>query len=89
MKKLFITTLLIAGLMIVIPISAAKITAEKVGSKINVTIDNKFFTSYIFSDDEKYPFFYPVNGPFQEDLLLRCEMENILITVLCFSDAIW
>ncbi len=25
--------------------------------------DGKYFTSYIFSDDEKYPFFYPVNGP--------------------------
>jgi hypothetical protein len=62
MKKLIIATL-IAGLMIVIPLSAAKITAEKVGSKINVTIDNKYFTSYIFSEDEKYPFFYPVNGP--------------------------
>jgi hypothetical protein len=63
MKKLFIWTLLIAGLLIVIPISAAKISAEKVGSKINVTINSKFFTSYIFSGDEKYPFFYPVNGP--------------------------
>ena len=47
----------------IVPVSAARITAEKVGSKINVTIDNMFFTSYIFSDDEKYPFFYPVNGP--------------------------
>jgi len=63
MKRLFIVTLLTAGLMIVIPLSAAKITAVKVGSKINVTIDNKYFTSYIFSEDEKYPFFYPVNGP--------------------------
>jgi hypothetical protein len=63
MKRLYIGTLLIACLMIVIPISAAKITAVKVGSKINVTIDNKYFTSYIFSEDEKYPFFYPVNGP--------------------------
>jgi hypothetical protein len=63
MKRLFFTTLLIAGLMIVIPLSAAKITAVKVGSKINVSIDNKYFTSYIFSEDEKYPFFYPVNGP--------------------------
>jgi hypothetical protein len=35
----------------------------KVGNKINVSIDGKFFTSYIFSSDEKYPFFYPVNGP--------------------------
>jgi hypothetical protein len=44
-------------------LSAAKINAVKVGSKINVTINGKYFTSYIFSDDEKYPFFYPVNGP--------------------------
>jgi len=44
-------------------LQAAKITAVKVGSKINVTIDGKYFTSYIFSSDEKYPFFYPVNGP--------------------------
>jgi hypothetical protein len=63
MKKLFISTAIIAGLMIVIPLSAAKITAVKVGSKINVNVGNKFFTSYIFSEDEKYPFFYPVNGP--------------------------
>lgn len=47
----------------VIPASAARITAEKTGSKINVSIDGKFFTSYIFTEDEKYPFFYPVNGP--------------------------
>jgi len=63
MKKLLFIVLLIAGIMVVIPLSAAKITAVKVGSKINVTIDNKYFTSYIFSADEKYPFFYPVNGP--------------------------
>lgn len=44
-------------------VQAARINAVKVGSKINVTIDGKFFTSYIFSSDEKYPFFYPVNGP--------------------------
>lgn len=41
----------------------SKISAVKIGSKINITIDNLFFTSYIFSEDEKYPFFYPVNGP--------------------------
>lgn len=63
MKKLYIATAVLASILIVIPVSAAKITAEKVGSKINVSINNKFFTSYIFSEDEKYPFFYPVNGP--------------------------
>jgi hypothetical protein len=62
-RKLFFVSSLVAGLLFFIPASAVKITAEKVGSKINVTIDNKFFTSYIFSEDEKYPFLYPVNGP--------------------------
>ncbi len=64
MKKLFISALLIlAGVIITLPLNGAKITAVKVGSKINVTIDDRYFTSYIFSEDEKYPFFYPVNGP--------------------------
>lgn len=40
-----------------------KISAVKKESKIDITIGNLFFTSYIFSSDEKYPFFYPVNGP--------------------------
>jgi Methane oxygenase PmoA len=64
MKKIKIVTIL-AGLVLLIaqPLSAAKLTAEKVGSKINISIDGKFFTSYIFSPDEKYPFFFPVNGP--------------------------
>lgn len=64
MKKLLSGTLLILmGVIFSLSVSAAKITAVKVGSKINVSIDGRFFTSYIFSEDEKYPFFYPVNGP--------------------------
>ena len=55
--------LTLAGMMLAGPAFTARITAEKVGSKINVTINGKYFTSYIFPDDEKYPFFYPVNGP--------------------------
>jgi len=57
---------LIIGFVLVFGFSqlqATKLTAVKVGSKINVTIDGKYFTSYICSSDEKYPFFYPVNGP--------------------------
>jgi hypothetical protein len=41
----------------------SSISAEKIGSKVDVYIDGRFFTSYIYSRDEKYPFFYPVNGP--------------------------
>ncbi|MCJ7449012.1 MAG: PmoA family protein [Bacteroidales bacterium] len=62
-KYLVYAFLTLAGAMFTGPVIAAKITAVKVGSKINVTINGKYFTSYIFSDDEKYPFFYPVNGP--------------------------
>jgi len=63
MKNLFFIILLFAGILASIPVSATKLSAEKVGSKINVTVGDKYFTSYIFSDDEKYPFFYPLNGP--------------------------
>ena len=64
MKKITIIALLVTGLVLVSgPVSAVEIGAEKVGSKIIVTIDGTFFTSYIFSPDEKYPFFFPVNGP--------------------------
>lgn len=57
------TLLVIAVLLVPCLSYGAKIIAEKNGSKINITIDGKFFTSYIFSQDEKYPFFFPVNGP--------------------------
>jgi len=63
MKKYIFLTIFLA-ILTSLSISAAKINAVKVGNKINVTINGKYFTSYIFSEDEKYPFFYPVNGPF-------------------------
>jgi hypothetical protein len=63
MKTKIFAPFLLISLMVIQPIFALKITAVKVGSKIHVSIDGKYFTGYIFSDDEKYPFFYPVNGP--------------------------
>ena len=54
---------LLTGLLILLPVVKGQTEASKAGSKINITIKGKFFTSYIFSEDEKYPFFYPVNGP--------------------------
>jgi hypothetical protein len=46
------------------PLFAQKgIKAVAVGNRIDVTINGRFFTSYYFSDNEKYPFFFPVNGP--------------------------
>jgi len=63
MKKIGLLFVLVFLLSCLFQLHAAKLTAVKVGSKINVTIDGKYFTSYICSSDEKYPFFYPVNGP--------------------------
>lgn len=64
MKKIAIVALMGIGFVLIVqPLSATKISAVKIGSKINVTIDDKFFTSYIFSSDEKYPYLFPVNGP--------------------------
>lgn len=40
-----------------------QVSAIQVGNRIDVTIGNQFFTSYRFEADEKYPFFFPVNGP--------------------------
>jgi len=39
------------------------VTAKKVGDKIEFRADGDLITSYILSEFEKYPFFFPVNGP--------------------------
>jgi Family of unknown function (DUF6807) len=62
-RNMFIFSIALAIILIPVGSFGAKITAEKTGSKINVSVDGRFFTSYIFSEDEKYPFFFPVNGP--------------------------
>jgi hypothetical protein len=41
----------------------SEITAEKLGDKIEIRINGNLLTSYILSEHEKYPFFFPVNGP--------------------------
>lgn len=40
-----------------------KVTATLDKDKIAVTIDGKLFTCYKFAADQKYPYFWPVNGP--------------------------
>lgn len=41
----------------------AVVTADKSGDRIEIRVDGSLFTSYILSEHEKYPFFFPVNGP--------------------------
>lgn len=62
MKKTLLTiaALCLAGVMYA---QKQEVSAVKVGNRIDVTIGKQFFTSYRFQPDEKYPFFFPVNGP--------------------------
>jgi hypothetical protein len=62
MKKLIVLNILITCLIGNL-FAQSNVTAEKIGSRIDVSIDGKLFTQYRFSEDEKYPFFFPVNGP--------------------------
>ena len=51
------------GLIHNVVFSQSKVTAEKIGDKIEIKINGNLFTNYIVSEYEKYPFFFPVNGP--------------------------
>jgi hypothetical protein len=62
MKK-SISLFLILLTTISVAIAQPKVTAEKVGDKIEFRVNGNLFTSYILSEYEKYPFFFPVNGP--------------------------
>ncbi len=62
MKKLLV--LLPLGILpLIYTYSQQKITAVQVEDKIEFRIDGNLFTSYIISEFEKYPYFFPVNGP--------------------------
>jgi len=60
-----ITLLLIVSQIWMNPTVTAQnvIDATAVGDKIEIRINGDLFTNYIISEYEKYPFFYPVNGP--------------------------
>jgi len=61
--KSFIFLIICSLTLISVAFSQPKVTAEKVGDKIEFRVNGNLFTSYILSDYEKYPFFFPVNGP--------------------------
>jgi hypothetical protein len=61
--KLLTITVFIVCLSVTYSIAQPKVTAEKVADKIEFRVDGNLFTSYILSESEKYPFFFPVNGP--------------------------
>lgn len=44
-------------------LAQSQLTAERVDDKIEIRVDGNLVTGYILSEFEKYPFFFPVNGP--------------------------
>jgi len=62
MKKIILLCLVLIS-TISLASAQPKVTAEKVGDKIEFRSNGSLITSYIVSEFEKYPFFFPVNGP--------------------------
>jgi hypothetical protein len=62
MKKKILVAMLM-GICIIGKAENPVVSAVRVGNRVDVTIGGRFFTSYRFQDDEKYPFFFPLNAP--------------------------
>ena len=60
-KKVFF--ILLTLILHLVAFSQTRVTATKVGDRIDIRVNGNLFTSYILSAFEKYPFFFPVNGP--------------------------
>jgi len=60
-KKVFF--ILLTLIIHLVAFSQTRVTATKVGDRIDIRVNGNLFTSYILSAFEKYPFFFPVNGP--------------------------
>jgi hypothetical protein len=45
------------------PIAYAQVAAKIEEDKVTITVDGKLFTYYKFAATQKYPYFWPVNGP--------------------------
>jgi len=62
-------TQIIAALIIftcgcsLVPAASQKVTAKIEKDQVVVDVDGKLFTCYKFANSQKYPYFWPVNGP--------------------------
>lgn len=60
-RKFFV---LLPLLLLAIPaLLKSQVVAEKFGDRIEIRYKGELITNYILSEQEKYPFFFPVNGP--------------------------
>ena len=66
MKQILISLIVCWFMTILISVSSGQanvLTVEQQDERIIVRIDDVTFTSYRFGDGQKYPYFYPLNGP--------------------------
>lgn len=66
MKKLLLSSIICIQLIFMISVINAQsnvLSAKQQDERIIVRIDDVTFTSYRFGDGQKYPYFYPLNGP--------------------------
>jgi len=65
-------TMLMGSVVLVVALPAAwaaerqELAAELQDDRIAVSVDGKLFTAYKFATSQKYPYFWPVNGPVSE-----------------------
>jgi hypothetical protein len=45
------------------PVAPQKLRAKAESDRVRIEINGSLFTEYLFTNGEKYPYFYPVNGP--------------------------
>lgn len=62
-SHLLLTAVLLATCVTTTHAAGPTLSAVRVGSRIDIQVGGQFFTSYRFAEDEKYPYFFPLNGP--------------------------
>jgi hypothetical protein len=61
--RIVATLLIFACWSSLVPAASQKVTAKIEKDQVVVNVDGKLFTCYKFADSQKYPYFWPVNGP--------------------------
>jgi len=56
--------------------SPQELRAEKKTDRISIYVGDKLFTEYLYLDTEKYPYFYPLNGPLSGDTITTLRETN-------------
>ena len=64
-RRSIVGVFLLISVLVLASAQAAKqeVTAKLDGDQVTVNVDGKLFTAYKFADSQKYPYFWPVNGP--------------------------